>query len=547
MNRVPPQNTLPNNNAHFDRQPMYTQRRTPPVYQKNNQAPNNMPPAPNFKRVNPQNGMRNRRPQKSNKNKPWLKVLVAFLLVAIVVALIVYGLQQIKRNRVLEEIAPYENVYGPEIYINDISISGLTPDQALSNVYAKMQERVESWKLNIIYNGWEFYKLDYRALGIDFSHNMLYPYLNEAWMLTHTGDEFMRKEALLARAGNPYKIYTTKQEFNVNNLDIILQQIANSINKAPMDAALIQFRPDEPNPFLIRDEQVGIQLDTEKTKQEILELAAAGTSGNYEISPIITQPKITRADVEKTVTLRAEASTAISKYSVENRNNNIRLSLAKINGTYLEPGESFSFNKVVGPRTLKAGFFEADEMVKGDLVTGVGGGVCQSSSTLYQAVLAAALSVTDRDIHSAPVGYTEKGLDATVYLSRDRNIDFKFKNTSPGRIYITAHVVPGSSSKSLISRIRIYGESLGDGVVYKLKSVIDEELSEEEIKYIPDKKGEFVTYKDETKLKRKAEKGYVVSSYLRKYQNGNLIEENLVSVDTYRPRPAEYWIGTQNR
>ena len=65
--------------------------------------------------------------------------------------------------------------------------------------------------------------------------------------------------------------------------------------------------------------------------------------------------------------------------------------------------------------------------------------------------------------------------------------------------------------------------------------------------YVPDKDQEFVVYKDETKLKRKAEDGYIVSTYLRKYQNGNLIEENLISRDEYKPRPAEYWQGTTYR
>ncbi len=541
MNNIPPRRP---NNPQFNQRPAHMQN-------SNRQMHSSSPPAPKNRHSVPkhsgfQNGNSNR-PQKYGRRKPFSKVLIFLLLAVIIVVFVIYGLHQIRKNKVKQEIAPYENVYGPEIFINDISIAGLTPEQALQTISSKMYERMQSWQLNITYNGWEFYNLNYYTLGLDFSESMLYPYLNEAWMLTHTGDEFARKEAIMSRANNPYKMYTTEQEFNDKNLESILQQIASNINVAPMDAALVQFRPDDPNPFLIRDEQVGVKLDVEKAKQDILELAASGNGGNYEIKPEIIQPNVTRADVEKTVALRGEASTPISKYSIENRNNNIRVSFSRINGTILKPGESFSFNKVVGPRTIKAGFFEAEEMVSGDMVMGVGGGVCQSSSTLYQAVLKSGLAVTDRDIHSAPVNYTDKGLDATVFLSRDRNIDFKFKNTSAGPIYITAHVIPGNSRNSLISRVRIYGESLGDGVVYKLTSVVDEELTTDEIIYVPDKEGEHVTYKDETKLKKKMVKGYVVSSYLRKYQNGNMIEETLVSVDKYKPKPAEYWEGIQER
>ncbi len=543
MNDIPPNMTMRNNDTQFNQRPAYRQNTNRPMYSARPSSSKNRRLVSDMR---PQN-KRNQRPQRSKRKKPFSKFIIFLLLAAAIVAAVIYGLQQIRKNKVIEEIAPYENVYGPEIYINDVPIAGLTPDEALQTISSKMQERMQSWQLGITYNGWEFYNLNYYTLGIDFSPNMLYPYLNEAWLLTHTGDEFARKEAIISRTNNPYKAYTTKQEFSDKNLDSILQQIANSVNRAPMDAALVQFRPDDVNPFLIRDEQVGVQLDVEKAKQDILELAASGSGGNYEIKPQIIQPKVTRADVEKTVALRAEASTAISKYSIENRNNNIRVSLSRVNGTILQPGESFSFNKIVGPRTIKAGFYEAEEMVSGDLVMGVGGGVCQSSTTLYQAVLKSGLTVTDRDIHSAPVNYTEKGLDATVFLSRDRNIDFKFKNTTSGPIYITAHVVQGSSRKSLISRVRIYGESLGDGVIYKLKSVIDEELTTDEITYVQDKEGKYVTYKDETKQKKKMVKGYVVSSYLRKYQNGDLIEETLISVDKYKPKPAEYWKGVQDR
>ncbi len=492
-------------------------------------------------------GRKTNRPIKSGNKRRFPKLLFALLIISLLAAGAYYGLQKIRENKVAAEIAPYENVYGAEIYINDVPIAGLTPSQALEAVSAKMYERTQAWQLDLTYNGWKFYTLSYNTLGISFSESTLYPYLNEAWALTHTGDVYMRKQAILNRKNNPYRVYTTKQEFNDSNLTDILVQIANSIYKEPMDAMLIQFRPDDANPFLIREEQVGMSLDVESAKQKILEMAASGVGGQFEIEPTTIQPKITKAQVEQKVALRAEASTAISKYSTDNRNNHIRISLAKINGTILEPGETFSFNKVVGPRTIKAGFFEADEMVKGDLVTGVGGGVCQSSSTLYQVALKAGMSITDRDIHSAPVLYTEKGLDATVFLSRDRNIDFKFKNTSSSRIYITAHVIKGSSKNSLICRIRIYGESLGDGVIYKLKSVTDQVLKTDEIIYVPDKEQECVVYKDETKLKRKAEDGYIVSTYLRKYQHGNLIEETLISRDEYKPKPTEYWQGTTYR
>lgn len=478
---------------------------------------------------------------------PWLAAGLIALAIVGLIFLGSAGMRKLKEKQVAQEIAAHNDVYGPNIYINDVSIAGMTPDQALKTLSQTMYQRVHDWSLALTYNGWTYYNLNYPALGITFSEEQLYPYLNEAWALTHTGDVFERQKAIAERADTPYQVYTTKKEFDDTNLTTILDQIAQSINTEPRDAALLQFRPDEADPFLIQDEQEGRRLDTEEAKQQILERAAAGNGGSFELQPTITQPTVTRADIAKTVALRSEATTEISKESIENRNNNIRVAMSKINGLILKPGEQFSFNKVVGPRTLKDGFFEAEEMVSGDLVTGVGGGVCQVSTTIYQAALKSDLKIVKRGIHSVPVRYTEMGQDATVFLSRDREIDFVFKNTSEGLLYISAHVEQGATKNKLITRVRMYGQSLGENVTYRLNSVIDQVLTSFDVEYKSDQNHENVTYKDETKLMRKAQDGYQVSTYLRKYVDGVMVDEKLVSTDKYLPRPAVYWRGTMDR
>ncbi|MBE3576807.1 MAG: VanW family protein [Limnochordales bacterium] len=120
------------------------------------------------------------------------------------------------------------------------------------------------------------------------------------------------------------------------------------------------------------------------------------------------------------------------------RVHNLRLAAAAIDGILLQPGQVFSFNEVVGPRTRTAGFLPAPELVGGELVDGVGGGICQLSSTLYNAVLFAMLKVTERVHHSRPLGYVPAGRDATVY---DNVLDFRFVNSTPAPVLITAEVV----------------------------------------------------------------------------------------------------------
>ncbi len=511
-------------------------------------AGSNGSPTPGAGAAPPNYPPQNTPPQREKRPKRRYGPLIVVVLIVLAAAAAgVWGVSQLRENQVKAEIAPYENVYADNIFINDVSISGLTPEQALSKVSSEMAQRVNSWNLALTYEGWTYYTLNYPSLGINYSHEQIYPFLNEAWALTHSGDVFKRQQALRDRSAAPYHAYTTKKEFDEAALDQILQQIAASIYREPANAVLAEFRPDETNPFVIQPEQSGRALDVDATKIRILEMAGAGSGGTFELQPIITHPTVTKADVEKTVTLRAEAITSISKDSTENRTNNIRVAFSRINGLVLEPGQKFSFNDVVGPRTLKTGFFEAYEQVSGNLVIGVGGGICQASTTLYQAALMSNMQILDRDIHGKPVMYTEKGQDATVFLSRDHQIDFVFKNTTPGRIYITASVMKGSSSKNLICKIRFYGEALEQGTVYRLHSVVDEVLKNEEIAYIPDKYQQYTVYEDETKLAQKAVDGYLVSTYLRKYVNGNLVEERLVSRDRYNPTPPQYWQGTTKR
>lgn len=118
------------------------------------------------------------------------------------------------------------------------------------------------------------------------------------------------------------------------------------------------------------------------------------------------------------------------------RLNNIQLGINKLNGTVVKPGETFSFNSTIGPRTPEAGYKEAIIFDgHGNKIDGYGGGICQISSTLYNAVLNAGLEVVERHEHSHTVPYIEAGKDATVSYGSE---DFKFKNISSKPVTITA-------------------------------------------------------------------------------------------------------------
>lgn len=484
----------------------------------------------------------------SRQRSIWMRLLPWVLILVAIAALVYLAVNAIENKRLADQVAPYEHVFADNITIDSISISGMTAQQAHEALNALHEQRVNSWQLQLTYRGHTFITIDYPTLGIQVAKDQINAKLKHAWDLTHTGDNRQRLEAIEQLRQQPLVLETSRSELSEQKLLSILNEIgANIAQQTPMDAQFVQFLPYNNDPFLFQPEQDGYMLDIDTAKNDILALAAAGTSGTFELQPQVIKPQVTVADLRKQYALRATAQTAISRYSEENRNKNIEVSLGRINGLVLKPGEEFSFNKVTKKRTVQNGYFEADEMVYDDLTTGIGGGVCQSSTTMYQAALMAGLEITYRRTHSAPVGYADPGLDATVYWHGGREIDFKFRNNSGNNIYLAAQVK--GSGRNKIVEVRVFGASLGDGVGYKLKPVIVEELMPPlEPIYKPDKNAQHVVYDDQFEVSAKARTGYVVETYLQKTVNGTEVEEpRRISRDTYRPRAEILWKGTTPR
>jgi vancomycin resistance protein YoaR len=147
-------------------------------------------------------------------------------------------------------------------------------------------------------------------------------------------------------------------------------------------------------------------------------------------------PRIAKTELQEITARLASFSTPLGGSS-RNRVHNIRLACRAIDGTVLLPGDVFSYNDTVGPRVASAGFKEAPVIIQGELQPGTGGGICQVSSTLYNAVLFADLEVVRRSHHAFPVHYVPAGRDATVV---DGAIDFKFKNRNPHPVALDAKV-----------------------------------------------------------------------------------------------------------
>lgn len=215
----------------------------------------------------------------------------------------------------------------------------------------------------------------------------------------------------------------------------------------------------------------------------------------------------------------------------KNRKANMELAASKIDNLILVPGEEFSYNKVVGPRDIEHGYQLAHVFSGGKVIDGVGGGICQVSSTMYVAVLKADLKVTERKNHSFIVGYVPLGQDATAYYG---GTDFRFVNSTNWPIQLSVKV----SGNRVNFSIKGTNEHPEKAVIISNKVLSETPF---EIRYTDDPTLPVGT----TKVMQEGSKGYVVETYKTIKMNGKVISQSLVNKSTYKACNEEIFKGTK--
>lgn len=233
---------------------------------------------------------------------------------------------------------------------------------------------------------------------------------------------------------------------------------------------------------------------------------------------------------------RARFYTSFPTSTVE-RKSNISLAAKTLNNTLVPPYEEFSFNRVIGPRTEKRGYKTAKIIVQGEFVDGVGGGVCQVSTTLYNAVLLAGLTVTEYHPHSLPVSYVAPSFDAMV---NSGNADLRFLNNTRNPVIIKARV---EGDKLFVE---IFGEPMTEK--YVRESVFKGEIPFESEQIIFDEKGEYPDlYEGDRRVISYGKAGYKSEGYLTKMINGKKIWTKKLRRDSYSAVRGKVVIGTAKR
>ncbi|NLB18585.1 MAG: hypothetical protein GX825_07660 [Syntrophomonadaceae bacterium] len=282
-------------------------------------------------------------------------------------------------------------------------------------------------------------------------------------------------------------------------------------------------------PFQVSGQE-RVRIDREATLKALPKVFKGEKQLVVNVATVVDVGQIDPNDIQK----QTEMGRSITWFNAGNinRSSNLKIAAQALNGVIIMPDQVFSFNTAVGPRELSTGYKEALVILQNEFTPGIGGGICQVSSTLYNAVLMANLEIVERYNHSVAVDYVPTGLDATVvYKSRD----FRFKNNFDFPIFIKTTVQSGKLN------VQIMGQKEEPKLVVKLERQV--------LATIPFKE----VFKDDPELLVGQERvdhngvnGYRVVSYRDVYDvNGQRLSREKLGTDYYKPLDKLILVGTK--
>lgn len=313
---------------------------------------------------------------------------------------------------------------------------------------------------------------------------------------------------------------TTTASYDHDAVRAVVAEIAAYVTREPINAEIMSFDYNT-RTFGFTESQPGVTLDQELLYQKLTAALDRWEKGvTVTVDPVVIQPDVTTQEMMNNFTLISAYTTETTRDS--NRNTNIDLACQAINGTALMPGETFSFNETTGQRTTAKGYKSAGAIAAGQSIEEVGGGICQVSSTLFNAVARANLEIVSRSPHAWPSTYVNIGEDATVNWP---NLDFKFKNNTSSPVFVITYYKDRQMSAE------IWGLSLGEGVTIDLESVITRTMEPPmDVKYVYNP--ELAYGASETTVK--ARTGYVVDTYKIWYKDGVETGREVMHTSTYK-------------
>ncbi len=417
----------------------------------------------------------------------------------------------------------------PGTFIDNVQVDGMTREEAVRAVNAVHEDRGRAFDI-VVSVGNESWHVNSERVPVSRNTEEI---VERAWANGRsntaslgTGDmtpfqERVRKLSERVDSKDPHPAtFATVQDYDHQALRNLTDGIVNYVNRDPVDSMVKSFDFNT-HTFTFTDDKPGARLDPDELYTQMTDLLDDGvTQKEVRVVPEKILAEKTKTEMMNNFGLISAYTTQTTKD--KNRNNNIQLSAQAISGRTVQPGEVFSFNEATGERTAAKGYKEAPAISGGQSKDEVGGGVCQTSSTLFNAVVRADLEIVERNPHAWPSSYIEKGFDATVNWP---GLDFKFRNNTDDPIFIIA----GYSNRKVT--VNIYGMSLGPGVKIDLESEL--------VRTIPQPEGvNYVVNTDlapgEQKKTVNGRKGYEVTTWKIWYQGNREIKREVLFKTTYK-------------
>lgn len=454
----------------------------------------------------------------SKKNK----VLSLFFIVGCVLVILV----GIGAEVITTGIFRYTDQICEGVKIASLDVSGMTQDEALTAVEEHVDQILES------------------KVMIQVTDNQLETSFEELGVSCEW-QGIVKKAYQLGKQGNPIKRFKTMEQIKLSGKQYALPfQVSQDTVQSFVEDQCKQFDVKAKNSKLkfkngklkATKDQTGHEVQVEETVEEIRKTIdkalAKDRSDSLMIQAVVkdTEPEYTKEEVSKCKDLLSSYSTSYAS-STAARANNVKTAAEYINGTVLYPGKTFSTIKVIKDRTEENGYQPAPEYSSGNVVEGIGGGVCQVSTTLYNAVINAELDIVERSPHSMVVSYVDVSRDAAI--SGDYK-DFKFKNNTDAPIYIASSATGGTLT------FRIYGqETRADNRKIEFESETLETIQPgEPVETVDSSKP--ASYREVT---QSAHVGYKAKLWKIVYVDGVQTEKIELNSSSYKAEPEHITVG----
>ncbi|MBR3928002.1 MAG: VanW family protein [Clostridia bacterium] len=434
---------------------------------------------------------------------------------------IVAGYVLIRRAKTIDN-----NYYLEGVYINSVDMSAYTREQGES-MLNKWAEGILNAEYRLTYGdkAWTFTPRDFNA-SINTEE-----VLEKAWFFGHTGSTADRENMMMSLRYSPQELWT-KFTYDESALQNYTARIAQEVYVAPQDADILL---DTDKPIILSQSKDGLALDARALFETLDQAMKDGVSKEIPLPVEVKPAAISSGDAEEGLQLIVSYQTSLEGSSSARRSN-IRTALSNFNAFEVKVGETVSFNEVVGARTALRGYKEATVYYGATITEGLGGGICQASSTLYAALLQAGMDVIERHNHSMVVAYCKASMDAAV--SEDAQDDFVFVNNTDYNIYIYTDVTREYALVNIYGRRPEYRIEL-------YSTILQNNIKNTSIVTVPDETGVYAYYVDDYTLKKEGKLGRrsMLERIYYDWDTGLEVKREEVSVDYYEGERDIYWVG----